>query len=112
MVKKKVKNLPRKLIYKSVLLYPCVFALCGRSRVYLLRFSSSIRVPGSHGGTTERPLPNSVPETWPSHELQGYFLVCTQLLAGRTVWPVDSGPFAWKMRCVGLHGRVACQLCP
>lgn len=41
-----------------------------------------------------------------------YFLVCAQIFAGRAVWPVDSGPFAWKMSCVGLHGPVACQLSP
>lgn len=41
-----------------------------------------------------------------------YFLVCAQISAGRAVWPVDSGPFAWKMSCDGLHGPVACQLSP
>lgn len=54
-----VKNLSRKLLCKSILLYPRTFAVCGRTRVYLLCFSSGVHVPGSHGGTTGQPMPNS-----------------------------------------------------
>lgn len=54
-------------------------------------------VPGSLGGTTGQPMPERSPETRPSPDLRGCFLLCAQLRAGSAVWPADPGPFGWKM---------------